>query len=111
MYKLNFMKGKIFLPEDFDAFYNKEEDDSLFIWDQNGDINDDVKDAIYMKPLYSEVLFEEDFGVVWWNDRLGYWCGFIMYEVKEVETFICETLEELRDDMLAAYMEEEENPE
>ena len=95
------MKGKIYLPVEFELF---DEQDEIFLWDVNGNLKEEVKNAIYLKPFYSYLLIGEAvYSSVWWNDTLGYWCGEVYVSSDYVETYICETLEELRAEVLADY--------
>jgi hypothetical protein len=98
------MKGKVYIPDDFRVFNEKEDD--IFLWDQYSEIKEDVKEAIYMKPLFSHLFIDEGiYCTVWWNDELGYWCGSIYVNYDYVDTYICESLEELSEEFLKEYSE------
>lgn len=99
------MKGKIHLPIEFTLF---DDQDDIFLWDVNGNLKERVKNAIYLKPFFSYLYIGEGlYSMVWWNDTLGYWCGEVYVSSDYVETYICETLEELRAEVLADYGGEE----
>jgi hypothetical protein len=92
------MKGKINMPEEFDV------GEYIFLWDDYGDLIAEARDDIYLKPLFSYLFFEEEFHCkVWWNDELGYWCGELYVKWEYVDTYICETLEELREEFEEDY--------
>lgn len=91
------MKGDLRMPTHFKLF-------EIYLWDEYGQLKEYVRDAIYMKPLFSYLYFEHDFFVcVWWNDDLGYWCGTLYDGDKDLVTYICETLEELKDEAEMEY--------
>lgn len=88
------MKGKVYIPHDFELY--DENDDGIFLLDEYGEIKEHVRDAIYLKPLFAHLLIDEGlYCTVWWNDELGYWCGETYVSWEYVDTYICESLEEL----------------
>jgi hypothetical protein len=96
------MRGKVYIPEDFIPFGNGEEGD-VFLCDEYGEIKEEIKNAIYMKPLFSHLFINEKiYCTVWWNDNLGYWCGEIHERFEYVDTYIYESLE----DLLEAFYED-----
>ena len=98
------MKGKIDWPNDFELFEHEKYD--VFLWDADGRVIPEVKEAIYLKPLYSHLFFNEDlYCIVWWNDELGYWCAELYVHWDYVVTYICETLEELRAEVVEDYID------
>lgn len=90
------MKGPIDAPDNFEPYHDS------FLWDEYGEIKEEVKEAIYMKPLFSYLLLNNNyFCSVYWNDTIGYWCGELWNEEGHVETYICETPEEIKEEILA----------
>lgn len=96
------MKGQVHLPIDFELY--DEKDDDIFLWDDYGEIKEDVKDAIYLKPFFSHLFIDDGlYCIVWWNDELGYWCGETYVSWDYVHTYIYESLDELADEFLKEY--------
>ena len=92
------MKGSIPAPKDFEPY------DDIFLWDDYGNVKQAVKDAIYMRPLFSYLVLDKNFFCsVYWNDEIGYWCGELWGDDGYVNTYICETVEEIKDEILEDY--------
>jgi hypothetical protein len=94
------MKGKVHIPHDFMLF---EESDDVFLVDEYGDIKEDVKNAIYLKPFFSHLFSNDIYCTVWWNDELGYWCGEVYVNYEYLDTYIFESLEELCEEFSREY--------
>jgi hypothetical protein len=96
------MKGKVYIPPDFELYSDK--DDDIFLVDEYGEVKEHVKEAIYLKPLFTHLYADGGtYCVVWWNDELGYWCGEIYVNWEYEDTYIYESLEELADAFSANY--------
>ena len=92
------MKGPIPTPEDFDAYHD------VFLWDEYGEIKEEVKDAIYMQPFFSYLVLNYNFFcAVYWNDKIGYWCGELWGDKGYMDTYICDSPEEIRAEILDDY--------
>lgn len=97
------MKGIIECPIDFELY-----DDILC--DDYGNLKEQVRDAIYMQPLIAYLgLDDTSFCAVYWNDTIGYWCGDLWMKEGYVITYICDSPEEIKEEILADYVDRWEN--
>jgi hypothetical protein len=79
--------------------------EDIFLWDEYGEIREEIKEAIYMKPYFCYLTFVEDYYcLVYWNDDLGYWCGLLHGDGdSSLGAYICESLQEIKDEILEEY--------
>jgi hypothetical protein len=92
------MKGPINAPDNFTPY------EDIFLYDDFGRVKEEVKQAIYMKPFFSYLVMDEDyFCSVYWNDTVGYWCGELWGPEGYVDTYICDSPEQIKEEVLADY--------
>ncbi|SFD54117.1 hypothetical protein SAMN05518672_102356 [Chitinophaga sp. CF118] len=92
------MKGPIAAPDGFNVF------EDIFLWDEYGEIKEEVMNAIYMKPFFSYLVLADNFFCsVYWNDNIGYWCGELWGDEGYLNTYICDSPEEIKDEILEDY--------
>jgi hypothetical protein len=92
------MKGGIPLPDHFMPY------EDILLWDEYGEIREEIKQAIYMKPYFCFLTFIDGyFCQVYWNDDVGYWCGELHGDGKYLGSYICESLPEIKDEILEEY--------
>lgn len=84
------MKATIRLPDNFTPYRS----DGIFS-NLTNEIDYQVAEAIQYKPLSAALTAWDFFGVVWWNDEIGYWCIEIWQFNQYKATHIAETLEAL----------------
>lgn len=84
------MKAELRLPANFTPFKS----DGIFS-NLTDEIDYEVAEAIKYKPLSAALTAWDYFGVVWWNDGIGYWCIEIWQFNKYIATYISEGLENL----------------
>ena len=99
------MKGNIAGPEDFLPYH------AIFLWDDRGKLKEHLRDAIYMQPYFSHLVLEDgSFCTIYWNDTIGYWCGDLwVFGKGDADTYICDSPEEMLDEILADYVDRWEN--
>jgi hypothetical protein len=89
------MKGIIDSPENFGPYHD------VFLFDNYGDVKPDIMQAIYMQPFFSHLVLDKSFFcAIYWNDNIGYWCGDLWDGRDYVVTYICDTPEEIKEEVL-----------
>ncbi|MBX3242281.1 MAG: hypothetical protein KIT80_14940 [Chitinophagaceae bacterium] len=88
------MKCEIRLPADF-----KEYQGDVVVSNLDDSINPEIEAAIKNKPLFSRYAAYHFNGIIWWNDKLGYWCGEVWVLRQYVAFYLAENLSLLADEM------------
>ncbi|MGK6342533.1 hypothetical protein ACMGDK_09855 [Chryseobacterium sp. DT-3] len=89
------MKVDIRIPETFKLYSNNGPLYSNF----DNELNLEVADEIWNKPLIAEFIAYNFHGLVWWDDKLGYWCIEILQNKLYKGTYISEELSFLVDEV------------
>lgn len=64
------MKAEIRIPENFKLYSIKGPLYSNF----DNELNMEIANEILNKPLIAEFIAYHFHGLIWWNDKLEYWC-------------------------------------
>ncbi|WP_341836917.1 hypothetical protein WJU16_03385 [Chitinophaga pollutisoli] len=92
------MKAEIRLPDNFTEYRS----DGIFS-NLTNEIDYLVVKAIKYKPLSAALTAWDYFGVVWWDDDIGYWCVEIWQFNKYKTTHISESFEDLIQEIQEKY--------
>jgi len=92
-----YMKAAIRLPDSFTEYRS----DSIFS-NLTNETDYQVAKAIKYKPLSAALTAWDYFGVVWWNDDIGYWCAeiwqFNKYKATHISEFLENLIQEIREE-------------
>lgn len=92
------MKVDIRIPEHFKPYRSEE-----VYFNLTPKIYWEVVDFIRNKPLSAAITAWNYFGIVWWQDELGYWGIEIWQKNQWIATYMQEDLEDLLREVRAAY--------
>ena len=84
------MKAELRLPETYTEYIG-----NALISNLNGVIDKDIEEAIVGKALFSRYAAWNFNALIWWDDKIGFWCGEVWQFRKYQATFLAETLEAL----------------
>lgn len=84
------MKTTLKVPLDFLPF-----SDEPVISNLTGEVNVVIAEAIKNKKLFAYYTAWNFHGIIWWDDRIGYWIAEISVLRKYAGSYLAETLNEL----------------
>ena len=92
------MKCELRMPPDF-----KEYPGDPIASNLERSIDLEIATSIKGKPLFSRYSAWHFNGIIWWEDKLGYWCGEVWVYKEYVASYLAETLDELTGEMNAEH--------